>query len=396
MIKIGNKDVTDIRLGGRKVLQVYKGDNLIWPIANTPIPEDITVKPSEANVCDVVFANKNTNKVIIIKKDRWDTTLLPPNVWVPIAVVVIPGPQGAIKDGTNTRKQCGAMSLKIMSATTPEEGTTAWEALYFGMGSMEVKNKYDGLGRYDSYTGNGGLIGFKHVATTTDNTLNDVNGYSESWESYIPRQDAINGDALRKFAPYAPSPYKGAGFNTGDFNPAYSLTSGVISIPDNNALSDFRGIINTYILTEISSTLTDWKTSTSIVNNAVSCYIAACATARFHTPGTKAFKDCSKEELKKGSGFWYFPACGEFGYLPPRFYDINDTLRKLIAAYGSNVGRILSETSSYWTSTSYGYESSNDAAYSWKIGLEWGNTLRVIHNDRTEIHAFIRLDDIDM
>ena len=86
------------------------------------------------------------------------------------------------------------------------------------------------------------------------------------------------------------------------------------------------------------ATAENWKTLSSLTNSYDSGYYpAACCCARYHTRGTKAFKDCTDSELKAGTGFWYMPSVGEFGYILPRLYDINDTINKLNAAYGIGV-----------------------------------------------------------
>ena len=64
---------------------------------------------------------------------------------------------------------------------------------------------------------------------------------------------------------------------------------------------------------------------------------AACCYC-FSTDGTKR-------------GDWYLPACGELGYIMPRFNAINTSIAALKKAYG--VGVQLSSNDSYWSSSEY-------------------------------------------
>ena len=110
-------------------------------------------------------------------------------------------------------------------------------------------------------------------------------------------------------------------------------------------MSDFDGVGNTKILTGFA-TAEDWKTASSITNNYMGNYYpAACCCWRYHTDGTK-------------QGQWYLPACGELGYIMPKFNQIDQSISALISAYGDSVGVQLDSSYSYWSSSEY----SNDNA----------------------------------
>lgn len=91
---------------------------------------------------------------------------------------------------------------------------------------------------------------------------------------------------------------------SGGYNEAYGTTEFDTEEPNLNALADFKGIINTKIITNLATGQSDWKTSDAIINSGETGYYpAACCCARFKTTGTKAFVDCTNEELREGTGF---------------------------------------------------------------------------------------------
>lgn len=147
---------------------------------------------------------------------------------------------------------------------------------------------------------------------------------------------------------YIPSPYK----NDGSFNTEYSR----ISSPSNtsNAMSDFDGVGNTNILTDLATSQSDWKTASTITDSTdVGYYPVACCCWRYHTEGTN-------------QGDWYLPACGELGYMISRFNKIQKAIQKMITAYGSSVGVSLDMNNRYWVSSEYG---NYDV---WRVGMANG------------------------
>lgn len=306
---------------------------------------------NESLVGDVVFCKNDGTLVIRREEDTWQKNE------TPIGIVVIPSSHGVLKNGTGKVKQCGVMS--ILSATTKnaELGSNSEVSMFYGSSSTDIKDKSDDLGRYDSI--NDGLINYtkvNHVGSNgnVNETLQGTADYG-----YLPSDiDVFNTKIPNTYDNkttyyhndnnyrYIPSPYK----NDGSYNSIYGQTE----TPGSplNALSDFSGIVNTKILTDLAISQDDWKTAEWITHSYDNGYYpAACCCARFKTSGTKSFIECSHEELNEGAGFWYMPACGEFGYVIVRLKEINDVINKLKNTY--NIGVQLSETDSYWTSTEH-------------------------------------------
>lgn len=275
----------------------------------------------------------------------------PKETWEPIGIVVVPGEHEVLKDGTGTKNQCGVMSLVPMDSNNPEAGGTSNQSIFWGGYSTDISGKSDGLGRYDSigngltnynklnYVGKNGNVnqavqGTNIIVGLPSDAFNTIENPYDKGTAYFYSNEV-----------YAPSPY----LNDGLFNQSYSQTISPAS--EYNALSDFKGVGNTKILTDLATAQSDWKVASAITNySRAGYYPAACCCARFRTIGTKAFVDCSVDELKNGSGFWYFPSCGELGYMIVRRKVIDETLSKLISSYGVGV-QISNNDYSYWSSS---------------------------------------------
>ena len=352
-------------------------------LLETPMMGGAIDDPSLAPPMAVVFANKNDESLVIVEGDKWSTSAYPPEVFEPIGIVVIPGEHGVLKDGTGTVNQCGVMSIVSMSCNTPETGASSEDTIYWGGFTTDISGKSDSLGRYDSVTN--GLLNYQHCVKTYFFTTNEADGYSSGSYSYIPRQGSVGGTPTRNKTPYAPSPYIGDDYMSGGYNESYGLKDGVVVEETNNALSDFKGIVNTKILTDLATAQRDWKTASSITNSYNDGYYpAACCCARYHTLGTKAFKDCTTEELRNGDGFWYLPAAGELGYIIPRLYDINDIISKLNDDYG--VGVTLNTNRNFWSSSEYSSLSVYDVST-----LEGSVFDSYKYNNFLRVRAFLRL-----
>ena len=163
---------------------------------------------------------------------------------------------------------------------------------------------------------------------TWDNTIGGTIGNSDY--GYLP-SDSNNGhftgatcatDSLTKYAGstlYIPSPY----LEDGSQNPAYINT---VEATTGNCLSDFDGKGNTAVLVGLEGD-----------------YVAAKACNLY---GTNALP----------AGSWYLPACGELGYIMPRFNEIQTALSALSTVGGVQLGSY----DTYWSSTEY---SSGNACY---------------------------------
>jgi hypothetical protein len=133
-----------------------------------------------------------------------------------------------------------------------------------------------------------------------------------------------------------PSPFKGSAPFSGETleqNEAYVLKG--------TATADFNGKKNTDIITALALTQSGWTTDSAITNSYGSGYYpAACCCRRFHTTGTNA-------------GDWYLPACGELGYIIPKFATLNKILSAINTAYGSGTAFALTTDGNYWSSSEY-------------------------------------------
>lgn len=280
------------------------------------------LKPKEALVGDVCLYDKNADKLIIVSASE-DLSNYSSDSYSPVGVVVIPGSHDVYGDGS-----CGVMSLKEMNYTTPDTGSTSYQDMRWGYNSLDISS----LTNYDvvCHVGNNG---------TVNESVQGTIGYA-----YLPSdkfstvQNPYDTDTYYNYNDsdyYIPSPY-----NDDDTrNPAYYQTSSPSST--GNAMSDFNGKNNTNIITALA-TAESWKTASSITNSYSSGYYpAACCCWRYHTDGTK-------------QGQWYLPACGELGYIMPKFNQIQASINALRTAYGDSVGVQLNSDYSYWSSSEYG------------------------------------------
>lgn len=403
MLYKNNKLISSLTINGGTITAIYKGDKLLFGTPSDSIKDPsisdelktIIVRPSEAEVCDVAYANKNTNRVIVVKKDKWNTDILPKDTWEPIGIVVIPGTHGVIKDGSGLHNQCGIISIQAMNGNTPGIGSdTPYNIAFGSYGS--IIGKPDNLGRYDSYNEDG-LTTYHRIAVsqTNDNVPKKLSSLAAA---DMPTQDGVGQEASYGFriTDYAPSPYIDNTLNSGLYNTLYGTTE--FDSDYHNAFADFRGIVNTKIITDaVESMGIDWRTEdvldASITNNKK--YPATTCCARYKTVGTKSFAECSIEELYKGEKFWYLPSLGELGYIPPRISDIDNTIELIKESY--NIGVKLNHGMSslrayyYWASTIWGTD------YAWYIHVTSGsiNTNMTGYEYPAYVRAFCRLGDND-
>ena len=268
--------------------------------------------------------------------------------YTPIGVVVIPTNHDVYGDGS-----CGVMSLKPMNCDTPATGGTSEQSMYWGVYGTDIST----------------LPNLDQVPVG-----NTSNGIPTSQTSYaiIPSdrfsgaQCAHDTDAYYYSSSYsyAPSPY----LTDGSRNPGYYQTTSPSS--SNNALADFDGRGNTdkIIAQRGNKDYTSWKPT----YNTQTDYPAASCCDMFYTEGTQ-------------QGDWYFPACGELGYIMPPFNKINKAIIKMRNAYGTSVGVPLDTNTNYWSSSEY---SSNLARF---VGTGTG---RVNYNNkdyRLRVRAWLRV-----
>lgn len=274
-----------------------------------------------------VFYDSSTDSFVKLYPDQ--ITEVNPN-YTPIGVEVIPAEHDVYGTG-----QAGVMSLAEMNYTTPDTGSSSHKYMYWGGYQVDTP-----LPNFD--------------------TVNLVNGTSSSY-GYLPSDrftgaTSLDGVSKYSFTSYnVPSPYNADGSRNEEYyTTAYSTA---------NALSDFDGVGNTKVLTDLATTQSDWKNADTITNNSgAGYYPPACCCWRFHTPGTE-------------QGQWYLPACGEMGYVINRVNAINDTINKVISVY-SAVAVAMRTKYNYWSSSEYsdtrarvlrmddGYVLSDDKNYS--------------------------------
>ena len=215
------------------------------------------------------------------------------------------------------------ISLVPMSCNTPDVGGSAEEEICWGNYDVDLT----------------GLTNYDLVPTTSNNDSTTIG--TNSW-SRLP-SNSTNGnftgatcvtDTETKYydqtGPMCPSPY----LRDNTQNPAYILnTNGRI------ATSDFDGSRNTDIICTSATGQSDWQTASVITNNSSSgFYPAACCCRRYGTSGLP-------------SGNWYLPACGELGYIMPRFKQIQDSLQGIIDS--GQVAVLLRTSGYYCSSTEY-------------------------------------------
>ena len=311
-----------------------------------PPPPPIHTLPIKA-----VFYDSATGNFVKMYPDEI-TEAIP--TYTPIGVEVVPAEHDVYGTG-----QAGVMSLAEMNYSTPDAGSSLRQYIYRGGSGTDTS-----LPKYDvvNYIGKGSLLNDGVVQGAYGNTflpsdqfstvagLDGKSGYYSS--SYSYRQ--------------SPSPYNADGSR----NEAYYTTAYSTFL---NALSDFDGVGNTKVLTDLATSQSDWKTADTITNNSgAGYYPAACCAWRFHTTGTD-------------QGQWYLPACGEFGYVINRISAINTTINKILSVYSSVVAVAMHTSNNYWSSS----ESSYDTAIFFLTYS--GNVLQNSKDGNNYVRAFIRL-----
>lgn len=266
-----------------------------------------------------VFYDSSTGS--FVKLYPGQITEVNPN-YTPIGVEVVPAEHNVYGTG-----QAGIMSIAEMNYSTPDTGSSSYQGVYWGGYQVDVDTSLPNL-----------------------NEVNLVDGTTNS-EGYLPSDQFTGTTSLDGVSKYnitsnnVPSPYNADGSR----NEAYYTT--VYSAA--NALSDFDGVGNTSVLTDLATAQSGWKTESTITNSRdAGYYPAACCCWRFHTTGTD-------------QGQWYLPACGELGYVINRISAINTTINKVLSVYSSVVAVAVYTSSNYWSSTECGanYASSLYSGY---------------------------------
>lgn len=314
------------------------------------------IDPSKAVAGDYCLYDKQADKLIIVQNDKLNVDDFPLTDYTPVGVVVIPGSHDVYGTG-----ECGVMSLKEMNYTTPDTGSTSYQDIIWGDSNTDISS----LTNYNvvCYVGYHGMVN-ESVQGTSSTAYLPSDNFSKVQNPY----DTDTYYYYNGFEYYIPSPY-----NDDDTrNSAYYQTSSPSSTL--NAMSDFDGKNNTNIITDLA-TAEDWKTASSITNSASNGYYpAACCCWRYYTDGTL-------------QGQWYLPACGELGYIMPKFNQIQASINALISAYGDSVGAQLD------TINGYGYWSSSEhnGQKARALHMKYGTENPVDKFTSDYIRAFLRV-----
>ena len=313
-------------------------DSFSYPTVSYTIENrEVNMVPIHKRPIKAVFYDSATNSFVKLYPDEI-TEAIP--TYTPIGVEVIPAEHDVYGTG-----QAGIMSLAEMNYTTPDVGSSEYQYMYWGgYGTDTVLPNYNKVNLVNGTTVNYGHLPYDKFTGTT--SLDGVSKYTSTSNKI-------------------PSPYNADGSrNEAYYTTAYSTA---------NALSDFDGVGNAKVLTDLATSQSDWKTANTITNSYDEGYYpAACCAWRFHTTGTD-------------QGQWYLPACGEMGYVINRFNAINETINKVKSVYSSVVAVAMRTSLGYWSSSEY---SANDARY-----LDTSNGF-VRYNDKYSdyyVRAFLRL-----
>ena len=284
-----------------------------------------------------VFYDSSTGSFVKLYPNQ--ITEVNPN-YTPIGVEVVPVEHDVYGTG-----QAGIMSLAEMSRNTPGNGSSSYQDIYWGGNGTDTSlPNYNKVNLVDDTTANSGYLPSDKFTGTT--SLDGVSKYYST-------------------ANNIPSPFNADGSR----NEAYYTTTYSTA----NALSDFDGVGNTTVLTDLATGQSDWKTATTITNNSgAGYYPAACCCWRFHTPGTE-------------QGQWYLPAMGEMGYVINRISAINETINKVKSVYSSVVAVALNTDAYYWSSSEY---SANEVR---SFSLSYGTVVVDGKNFYLNTRAFLRL-----
>lgn len=280
----------------------------------------------------IVLWDATNSKRLYIMPSAYNTNDYPLAQYKPQGVVVIP--EQFTPDGF-----ARMISLKNMSASYPEAGTTDIEYLYWGNCKYENGSwQYEDIEDLTNFSNRPNIS----VTASGSESSNVNRGYlpSDSYHQGYANSEAdnaadngthwyngINGYRL-------PSPFNAAY----EHNPQYGYGNGEYHY---SFLSDLNGYANTQILIDREEEQPSWQTDNAITNsNAFGHSPAAICCARYYTDGTNA-------------GDWYLPAIGELGCIMPRFSLIQAALQA-IASIDSSLAVPLREDGIYWSSTEFG------------------------------------------
>lgn len=315
------------------------------------------IKTKESAVAgDYVFVDGN-NTYIIFDKDKTNLAVLKHYInYTPIGIVTVPGSHNIYN--TNEIAIC---SLYHMTPDSPDDGKGSQLTLLWG----PINNDLSSLPNYTQWYCYGSYTDIKTPYKTQDQTCFPSDIFYQN-SQYICQHDKNSFYADIQTV-IGPSPY----LSDGSKNPVYLSTG-------NNALSDINGKSNTASILSYETAQPNWKTDSSIINNAYSGYYnypAACCCWRYHTKGTN-------------QGDWYLPAIGEVGYYYNKKLTIENSIQNIIDNY--NIGYIIPMTQG-------GFYGSSTEQSNWNIIRIHNSSARlwvINKNDTTYLciyRAFMRI-----
>lgn len=316
-------------------------------------------------VGEAVFFDSN-NKALITMTQSEITSAV--DGYVPIGIVVVPAEHNVYGDGT-----CGVMSLHFMSAETPDTGSGLRQYVCWGGANVDTS-----LTNYTHYNSLGNSA---PPSSTIIEARDDFNGILPTDAmhtdcTWVASLDGVTNYNINQFYQtqqeyFIPSPFNADGSrNEAYYTTAYSTA---------NALSDFDGVGNTKVLTELATAQSNWKTASTITNSGSEGYYpAACCCWRYHTPGTN-------------QGSWYLPSIGEMGYMSRQIVDFDMIRETIFNKYAWGAYDYISSESMYYNIT---YISSTEYNAGYARGLEFNQNFLFSPSKSSETDlcvAFIRL-----
>lgn len=262
-----------------------------------------------------------------------NSTDYPLNKFKPIGVLVIPKSHNLYGN-----YKCSIISLVNMNPNNPNNGGDNVSMPYGCKNAITNMANYRQIAVISNDLNSNTVIkatGFGYVPSTniydyfTGATVSPSKGSGLDTVSKYPSIGAGN---------YSHSPY----MENGKFNSYYicngnSYFNGLTG----NCLSDIYGYANTNKLTQNATAQSGWKSASTInIKTTSGYYPAACCCWRFYTTGTN-------------QGDWFLPSAGEIGYLSSRVLEIQHTLEKVVAVYGTEYATPLNMAGNYWASTFY-------------------------------------------
>lgn len=276
-------------------------------------------------VGEAVFFDSN-NKALVTMTQSEITSAV--DGYIPIGIVVVPAEHNVYGDGT-----CGVMSLNFMSTETPDTGSSMYQ--YVCWGGEEVDTSLTNYTHYNS------LGNSAPPSSTIIEARDDYNGVLPTDTQHTDCTGVLSLDGVTYYninqfystqqEYFIPSPFNADGSrNEAYYTTAYSTA---------NALSDFDGVGNTKVLTELATKQSDWKTASTITNSGSEGYYpAACCAWRYHTKGTN-------------QGSWYLPSMGEMGYMSHQILEFNWLRETIFDKYSLGSYDSINDDSMYYNIT---------------------------------------------